>query len=137
MDCDAAIGITLGTQDGEALRGLMIKNEEIISTSYLHAELASALTKYVRAGLMDKDESVLNLKAAADLVHTFIPLEENITEAMIEGIRLGHSPYDMLYFTLARRNGATLYTLDRKLIDLCDKERIDCIYIYDLDPNDK
>ena len=37
---------------------------------------------------------------------------------MGESVRLGHSSYDLFYVVLARRTGATLFTLDKKLQDL-------------------
>ena len=43
-------------------------------------------------------------------------------------MRLEHSSYDMVYFILARRTGATLFTLDKKLIELCLNNGVDCLY---------
>ena len=40
---------------------------------------------------------------------------------------LAPSVYDMLYFVLARRNAATLFTLDRKLQQLCLDNGVDCV----------
>ena len=40
---------------------------------------------------------------------------------------LRHPVYDMLYFVLARRNAATLFTLDRKLQQLCLDNGVDCV----------
>ncbi len=45
-------------------------------------------------------------------------------ESLNEAIRLNHSAYDMLYFTLARRFGAVLITLDKKLMSLAKSEDI-------------
>jgi predicted nucleic acid-binding protein len=129
LDCDAAVAMVMMTDEGRALSELTLKDEKIVSTSFIQAELASVFTKYVRAGYFDKERLLHNYGNAIRLIDSFIPLEENIIESLVEGIRLGHSPYDMLYFTLARRNGATLYTLDRKLINLCVKEGIDCVRV--------
>ena len=35
----------------------------------------------------------------------------------------------MFYFVLARRFGATLFTLDRKLIRLCEEQGVQCVAI--------
>ena len=48
-------------------------------------------------------------------------------EATKEAMRLRHPVYDMLYFVLARRNAATLFTLDRKLQQLCLDNGVDCV----------
>ena len=37
----------------------------------------------------------------------------------MEAMRLDHPVYGLLYFVLARREGATLFTLDQKLQGLC------------------
>ena len=47
--------------------------------------------------------------------------------AFSEAVRLNHPVYDMLYFVLARRNAATLFTLDRKLQQLCLDNGVDCV----------
>jgi predicted nucleic acid-binding protein len=62
-----------------------------------------------------------------DIVDEYIPISENDVEAFHESIRLEHPAYDMLYFTLARRNSATLVTCDKKLCALCKKEGVSAI----------
>ncbi len=51
------------------------------------------------------------------------------TEALTESLRLDHSSYDLFYLVLARREGATLFTLDRKLQKLCDKNGVNAIWL--------
>ena len=55
----------------------------------------------------------------------FHDISENNHESLMESVRLNHSSYDMLYFTLARRTGALLLTVDKKLISLAKKENIE------------
>ena len=47
-------------------------------------------------------------------------------------IRNDYSSYDMFYLTLARRNGATLFTLDKRLAALCQQLKIDCVQLVGL-----
>ena len=47
--------------------------------------------------------------------------------------RLGHSAYDVFYFVLARRNAATLCTLDQRLQQLCLKNGVNCFYGLDVE----
>jgi predicted nucleic acid-binding protein len=63
------------------------------------------------------------------LVDYYVDVSENHVEAFAESLRLEHSAYDLLYSTLARRNGATLFTLDRKLIELCRREGVNCVHV--------
>ena len=80
---------------------------------------------------MDNAEAMTLMRDAVALVNTFAPIRENYIEAYHEALRLKHSVYDMLYLTLARRNGATLVTLDEKLMHLCEDHGVDCIHIFD------
>lgn len=76
---------------------------------------------------MSAEEAKGRIEAALELVDKLIPIEENIDESFMEAIRQGHPVYDMLYATLARRNAATLFTGDKRLIALCESMGIDCV----------
>jgi predicted nucleic acid-binding protein len=129
LDSSAAVAIVMETGDGQAITELMLSGEEVVSPQLFLAEISSALSKYVRSGYLNK-KAALELQAqAVMLVDRFIDLSENYVEAMSEGMRLSHSVYDMLYLTLARRHGATLFTLDKALMRLCEKQGVDCLHI--------
>jgi predicted nucleic acid-binding protein len=87
-------------------------------------EVASALNKYVKAGLLEQMRVSDLLEQAESLVSVTTDTRANIVEAAHEAIRLNHSIYDMLYLTLARRNGAVLVSLDKKLNSLAAREGI-------------
>lgn len=127
LDASAAIEIARQTPEGWALENLMLKGEKSVSCDLFRAEAASAIRKFVRAGKVASDEAPRYLEKVCALVDEFVPIDDLQTEALRESIRLDHSTYDMLYFVLARRCGATLFTLDRKLIDLCIANGVDCI----------
>jgi len=127
LDCSAAVNIARKTPEGNGLRALMLEGEKIISSELFPIEAASAFSKYVRAKKLDESTAKVYLAATVALVDEFIPIQENYIEAFRESLRLKHSVYDMLYLTLARRNAATLVTLDMKLMELCDQQDIDCI----------
>ena len=120
LDCNAALAMARGTVEGDAFRSLMLRGEEAIAPRFFGIESANALWKMVRAGMMTEDEASDSLKAATNLVSDFCPDDDLVVEAF--------SPvYDMLYFVLARRNAATLFTLDRKLQQLCLDNGVDCV----------
>ena len=129
LDCSAAVAIILETEEGAAFTDLILRNEKIISPQLFIAELNSALAKYVRAGDLEISLAHTLLLQALDLVDEFVDMYENNIEAFDEAIRNSCSPHDMFYFTLARRNGATLFTLDRRLISLCSKLKVDCVHV--------
>ena len=133
MDCNAAIEIIQNTTQGDALCQLIEKGEIIVSPQLFCAELDYTVAKYLRAGVVDHSRAHAMIEQALDLVDEFVDMQENCIEAFDEGIRNNHSTYDMYYLTLARRNGATLFTLDRRLIALCKKLKIDCIHAVSLE----
>jgi predicted nucleic acid-binding protein len=68
-----------------------------------------------KGNYIQKEDCNKLLELAENLIDEFIPISENSLEALNEAIRLDYSAYDMLYFTLARRTGALLLTLDQPL----------------------
>lgn len=98
----------------------MLEGEEVISSQLFLIEVSNAFWKYHKAGLLDEKTVCANIEKAIALVDEFCDLDKTqCCEATKEAMRLRHPVYDMLYFVLARRNAATLFTLDRKLQQLC------------------
>jgi len=128
LDTNAAIAIMKKTPEGLAFIGLIKENEKVIAPQLYLAEITNALRKHVRAGDYTLELAHALQIESVNLVDEFIDMRENCTEALDESMRNDHSLYDMFYLTLARRYGATLFTLDRRLIALCEKLRIDCIH---------
>lgn len=127
MDSCAACEIVRKTEYGTALEQLMLRNEAVATCDLYGAEIASIFRK---AAIREKLKPALAEKyqrAALDLIDEFHPLRPLQTEVLMESIRLHHSTYDMFYFVLARRLGATLFTVDRKLMALCGENGVDCI----------
>ena len=110
----------------------MLKNEKAISCDLVRAEVASVIRKLVRKQVVSADEAGTYLSEGLALVDEFVSLAELQTEALRESIRLDHSVYDLFYFVLARRTGATLFTTDLKLMELCLDNGVDCISEIDL-----
>lgn len=105
----------------------MLEGEKATSCDLFRAEVASVIRKLVRAGKVAPEEAEGYFSKACTLVDEFVPIEEMQIEALSESVRLDHSTYDMFYFVLARRTGGTLFTLDRKLADLCMANGVNCI----------
>lgn len=127
MDACAACEITRLTDEGRALKQLAQEDESIVSCELIHAELASAFRKIALKEDLDAKEADTFVSDALGIIDEFYPLEPLRVEALNESIRLHHSTYDMFYFVLARRLGATLFTVDRKLMALCGENGVDCI----------
>lgn len=128
MDCSALFEIMQGTEMGRALQQLIVANERIIAPDLLCAEIGSVVRKAVRAGMYAKGEAQACAARALALVDEFCPLQALHGEVISESIRLDHSVYDLFYFVLARRTGATLFTVDKKLAQLCEENGVNCVY---------
>ena len=127
LDASAVVEIVHRTPDGQAIREFLEKGEKKISCSLLSAELASVFRKLCRTEGISAQIAEQYLIESMGLVDEFYPIEDLQPEVLRESIRLDHSVYDMFYFVLARRTGATLITLDRKLMRLCHDHGVDSI----------
>ncbi|OUO89804.1 hypothetical protein B5F40_09710 [Gordonibacter sp. An230] len=105
----------------------MLKNEHVIASELFCAEVRNAFWEYTRAGLLSVEDAEAHITEALGLVDEFVPLEENAAESFAEAVRQGHSVYDLFYATLARRNAATLFTADKKLVALCGRMGVNCV----------
>lgn len=129
LDCSVAIEMALGTEDGQAFMALALPEERTIAPSFLKIEAANVAWKHVRTGYIGGNQARGLFADAVALVDMFYPEEDLLAEALSESVRLEHSVYDMLYFVLARRQGATLFTCDKRLQELCAANGVDCVEI--------
>lgn len=132
LDCCAVIELVEQTKAGLALQSLMLCNEEAVSVDLLSAELTSVIRKQVLRGEIERDKAGAYLAEAVGLVDRFVPAFDLQQEALSESLRLNHSSYDMFYFVLARRCGATLFTTDQGLAKLCLDNGVNAICKVDL-----
>lgn len=131
LDSCAACEIVRRTDEGLALQALLSPQEKIVSCELIYAELGSIFRKLIVREATTKADAKIMLNAAVSLVDEFATLSELSEEAFTESVRLDHSTYDLYYLVLARRLGATLFTLDRKLIELCKANGVDCCEVLD------
>ena len=133
LDSCALVEMVRQTDDGLALKELMLCNEKAISCNLVRAELASVFRKLTRTQGISPEQAETYLGKSLALIDTFYPIEDLQSEAFRESIRLDHSMYGMFYFVLARRTGGTLFTVDRKLMKLCRDNGVNCIAQLDWD----
>ena len=126
LDCCAAVEMVQETSRGQAFEKLILENERVASSELFKAEVRNAYWKYVHMDIMTFEEAEERVAAAIGLVDEYIPLEDNAAESFAEAVRQNHSVCDMFYLTLARRNAATLFTADKKLVRLCERVGINC-----------
>lgn len=129
LDSSAACDMVRKTEEGMAFRALMLSEEKVISCELLRAEVVSIFRKLCRHGFIPIEKVQSFLTESTALVNEYYSIQELQDEVLSESIRLDHSSYDMFYFVLARRFGATLFTPDRKLIRLCEEQGVQCVAI--------
>lgn len=127
LDCSAAVEMVRETDRGKGFAGLVLEGETVVSSELFLAEVRNTFWKYIRAGMLPEKLATEYIKQALALVDEFVPLAENANEAFAEAVRQSHSVYDMLYLTLVRRNAATLFSADKKLVELCEKMGLNCV----------
>ena len=127
LDANAGIEIVLNRLKSIQFKEYIANCRKVISSDLYKAEITNTLRKYLKAGFLTKEKGIELLRLAQDLVDEYYDISENNNESLNESIRLNHSSYDMLYFTLARRTGAVLLTLDKKLLELAEKEGIETV----------
>lgn len=127
LGTSAAVEIVRGTPKGQALLSLIEPEEVVLAPSWFRAEVRNVFWKYVHVGLISKDVAETRLLLCEALVSKFVREDELLKEAFCEALNQDHSFYDMVYLCLTRRNGATLFTLDKHLIDICKSAKVNCI----------
>ena len=132
LDCCAALAMASCNEEGKAISSLLLSGEEITAPSLLVSEMAHAVAKYVKAGRISEVVAQEYLKNGIGYIDTFDDDKNLAAEALSESFRRGHSSYDMFYLVLARRTGATLFTLDKKMWALACDMHVNCIEEADL-----
>lgn len=127
LDCCAAMAITNESERGLALSSLILPDEPTIAPTWFRTEIRNAYWKYVHAKVLSENEAAERVELSESLVTDFVPAEECLDEAFMEASRHDHPVYDMIYLCLTRRNTATLFTTDKKLMKICAKAKVNCV----------
>ena len=127
LDVSAAVAMARGTEEGMALRSLLLQDEAVIAPRLFLTEMANVAWQYARAGQLSEEDSLALFQLCSDIVDNFAEVESLLVEAIHEAIRNNHPVYDMLYLVLARRNAATLFTFDKMLRTVCRANGVGCV----------
>ncbi len=93
----------------------------VLAPELMLTEVANALWKLHRAGMLGSLDPQLLLVDARDLVDRFEPDRHLQAEALALACHLDHPVYDCLYLALARREAAVLITADQRLQTLAQR----------------
>jgi predicted nucleic acid-binding protein len=115
LDASAAIEIVMRRKDSIDFVNRLMEADEVIAPSFFCAEVANVIRKYVLFEGLEREAANRLFSAAISIVDRFVSAPDLINESFAESIRLDHPVYDMLYFVLARRNGARLISCDKRM----------------------
>ena len=127
MDCSAAFEIAKGSPKGMGFKMLLDEGEPIIAPSFLFNEAANVAWKLTIFGDATREQAKGLLENALMLIDDFVepaPYYKEVYEAACQN---DHAAYDFFYLLLAKRNGATLFTADKKLIQLCEEMGVNTV----------
>ena len=120
LDASAAVELVLGKSSPGKVRQYVENAPRVVSSSLYKAEVTNVLRKYHVGGIINGAMAQHLLALTIDLVDDYHDMGAFTAEALKESVRLGHSAYDMFYFTLARRLDARLVSMDKELNRLAE-----------------
>ncbi len=121
LEASAAVRLILGDPAAAAMAEQIREAAVVMAPELMLTEVANTLWKLQRAGhLADLDPQQL-LAEARDLVDRVEADRHLQAEALALACHHDHPVYDCLYLTLARREAATLISLDRRLQQLAER----------------
>ena len=124
LDCSATIEFARVKDPESPITQAILDADMILAPTLLKYELASVWRKYVKAGVCSVAQAADEMLDTIDLIDFFEPADGYMVEALFEAARLDHSPYDMFYLLMAKRNAAMLVTCDKALGRLCRAEGV-------------
>lgn len=125
LDASAAIEIVLHRSSAEKLSKYVMKTDWLIAPTLFIAEVTNSIWKYQKLAEFPYNLCENCLEQALQLPDDFIDELTLYREAFKLSCTLNHPVYDILYLITARRNNATLLTMDKKLIKIAAKCSVD------------
>jgi predicted nucleic acid-binding protein len=115
LDASAALAAVLGSEQGPAVLGVLSSASVVMAPEHFTAEVTNSLWKYVVGGHLELESAAEYLEEALQFVDREPATGTLVQEVLREASGRRHPAYDMFYAVLARREGAALLTLDKRL----------------------
>jgi len=121
MDASVGAEISAKTQNGIDFINTLMNAELVLAPDLYIAEISNVMWKLSRR---DKDNADIYYEKASDCIDCideFVSSKELWKDALRIAKEHDHPVYDMLYAVLAKREDATLLTMDAPLRKICSK----------------
>ncbi len=118
---DANVVLPLLREDAltETARSVRAHEADWAVPSLLQIELANALLKDVRAGLLTIEHAIQASGIAADMIAQARVINPPLPDVLLTAHRTGLTAYDASYVVLARSLGVPLITEDKQILRAC------------------
>ena len=123
--CEAAFSGDLSRR----VRHVLQEADLCLAPDSYSVESANVFGKYSKRSEISQTDATAALRFTNSLIGKMLPSRELLVESLNLGLRERHPVYDCLYVVAARREGATLLTLDKNLAALAKKAGVDSILI--------
>ena len=114
-DASAAVEIALNNPDADKFKRVLIDCDLVIAPDLFASEITNVFWKYGFFSDVPGEKCQKGIDYCLDLVDDLIPTKALCREVYSESMRIEHSPYDVFYLIVARRNNASVLTKDKKL----------------------
>jgi predicted nucleic acid-binding protein len=115
LDASAAVHLVMNGDHAPRLAAKLEEVAVVAAPTLFCSEVANALWKYVHAGKLSLDLASHRVEECIGLADSLAPERGLVQEALVAAARYECSVYDMMYAVLARRSGAAVITMDRRL----------------------
>jgi predicted nucleic acid-binding protein len=117
LDASAALHLVLDGKSSDAIAERLDEAPLVTAPDLFASEVANGLWRYVEHGDITAEEATDRLAMALALAgQPLVPGTVVAHEALVAAATYHHPVYDMMYAVLARRQGATVLTLDARLV---------------------
>ncbi len=127
LDASAALEAVLLRPRAEAVLDVIGAASLVSAPDLFAAEAANGLWKHVRSGDLEPHDAHDALRYAMDLTDQLVATGDLVPETLATAMAYGHPVYDALYAVAARRTGASVCTLDRRLQALLTEMRVETV----------
>jgi predicted nucleic acid-binding protein len=127
IDANAGLEVALNREDGERFKAILADSDLVIAPDTYPSEITNAAWKYRVFSNVDQERCEEVIDYCLDLVDDYIDTRGFCREVFAESARTRHPAYYLFYLVLARRNGASLLTRDRKMATIAKELNIDVI----------
>lgn len=117
IDASVVVKVLTLEQHSGVARDRVLREPERTAPDWLHAEIASALSKKVRYAGLPADLARRSFSAVSSVIPDVVPTRPLLERAIAVSIVLRHALYDCVYLALAVELDCSVLTADRKFAE--------------------